>query len=281
MRAIANSAATQDFVQIPEIPSSPPKGGLESRRIMEQFHQWAITMDAQANVLDEWREKTIQFLLRPLVDEDDGVELTGDEYEDSTKLQDELEVYLQALRAAIADRHDALTGLINALVAFDVKQARKLAKDSEGPKGPAPEKMLKMLDDRDKIKPSHEMGSLRGFIGEFRALATSLRPDAENGSARAQNELMMVEEQLKAAQKHLSQQMKVATALEKEVELFTEVMNTRLQYYRQLQFISDLVAPYGKSSVYKDNSLLLLFQVVLHINSQKNHQLLEHTKEIY
>jgi E3 ubiquitin-protein ligase SHPRH len=61
---------------------------------------------------------------------------------------------------------------------------------------------------------------------------------------RAQNELSIVEKQLNATQKQFSKQTKVTTALEKEVELFTNVMNTRLEYYRQLQFISDTVAPY-------------------------------------
>ncbi len=115
MRKIAKSAATQTFVQIPEF-SNPPKGGLQSHRIMESLDQLAAALDVQANMLDEWREKTIQFLLRPLVDEDEDVEITGDEYEDSTKTQDEVVVYVQALRTVIADRHDALTGQENNLV---------------------------------------------------------------------------------------------------------------------------------------------------------------------
>ncbi|KUJ15559.1 uncharacterized protein LY89DRAFT_686279 [Mollisia scopiformis] len=260
MGNVAEKAATQSFVQIPELPSSPPRGGLESRRIMEQFHEWAIAMDAQANTLDEWREKTIEYLLRPLVDEDDGIDTTGDEYEDSTKLQDEVEVYLQVLRAAVADRHDALTGLTNMLVDYDMKQALRIATGTfvtadseEDVRGPAPEKMIELLSIRRQIKPTSKMGSLRGVVAELRALATSLRPDAENGSTRAQNELTIVEEQFKNAQKHLNEQMKVTTALEKEVEMFTEVMNTRLQYYRSLQAVSDSVAPYegpNNDSVY-------------------------------
>jgi E3 ubiquitin-protein ligase SHPRH len=68
-------------------------------------------LDAQANQIDEWREHLIQILLRPLVDEDDGLEVNGDEYEESTKLQDEVMVYVHALRTMIADRHKYLTGM--------------------------------------------------------------------------------------------------------------------------------------------------------------------------
>jgi E3 ubiquitin-protein ligase SHPRH len=241
MRTVAKRAVTQAFVQIPEFPSNPPKGGLESRRIMEQLDTLAIALDAQANKLDDWREKTIQFLLRPLVDEDEGVEITGDEYEESTKTQDEVMVYVQALRSVIADRHDALTGLENKLVEYEAKTALRLAKEGDGA---FPEKTLELLVERQKLKPAKDMGSVRGVVAELRALATSLRPDAENGSARAQNELSIVEKQLNLTQKQLSEQTKTTVALEKEVELFTSVMNTRLEYYRQLQQVSDMVAPY-------------------------------------
>ncbi|PMD34610.1 putative SNF2 family helicase/ATPase [Hyaloscypha variabilis F] len=241
MRTISKRAATQTFVQIPEIPSHPPKGGLESRRIMERLDILAIALDAQANKLDEWREQTIQFLLRPLVDEDEGVEITGDEYEDSTKTQDEVMVYVEALRAVVADRHDALTGQENQLVAHEVKTTLRFAKEGGGP---FPEKTLELLNTRAQLKPTKEMGSIRAIVAELRALATSLRPDAENGSTRAENELSIVEKQLMATQKHLNEQNKVTVALEKEIELFTNVMNARLEYYRQLQFISDMVAPY-------------------------------------
>jgi len=241
MRMISKRASTQTFVEIPEIPSHVMKGGLESRRFMENFDSLAIALDTQANKLDEWREQTIQFLLRPLVDEDEGMEITGDEYEDSTKTQDEVMVYVQALRAVIADRHDALTGQENQLVAYEVKTTLRFAKEGEGP---FPEKTLELLNARAQLKPPKEMGSIRGIIAELRGLATSLRPEAENGSSRAQNELSIVEKQLTATQKQFSAQTKATAALEKEIELFTNVMNTRLEYYRQLQFISDMVAPY-------------------------------------
>ena len=229
------------FVQIPEFSSNPAKGGLESHRIIEQLDTLATALDAQANKLDEWREQTIQFLLRPLVDEDEGVELTGDEYEESTKTQDEVMVYVHALKTIIGDRHEALTGQVSLLVENEAQLAVRLAKEG---RGAFPEKTLQLFLERQNLKTTKEMGSVRGVVGELRALATSLRPDAENGSARAQTELSVVERHLNLTQKQLSEQTKATVALEKEVELFTSVMNTRLEYYRQLQQVSDMVAPY-------------------------------------
>jgi E3 ubiquitin-protein ligase SHPRH len=241
MKKIAKRASAQTFVQIPEFPSNPPKGGLESRRIMEQLDALGVALDAQANQLDEWREKAIQFLLRPLVDEDDGVEITGDEYEESTKTQDEVMVYVQALRAVIADRHDALTGQENKLVEYEVKTALRFAKEGGGA---FPEKTIELLGIRQQLKPPKDMGFVRRIVADLRALAISLRTDAENGSLRAESELMLVEKQLKTTQKQLAEQTKAIAGLEKEVESFASVMNTRLEYYRQLQQVSDMVAPY-------------------------------------
>ncbi|KAH9210331.1 putative SNF2 family helicase/ATPase [Leptodontidium sp. 2 PMI_412] len=241
MKKVSRKAATQSFVQIPEFPTEPAMGGIESRRILEKLDALAAALDAQANILDEWRETTIQFLLRPLVDEDEGIEITGDEYEESTKTQDEVMVYVFSLRAIIGDRHDALTAQTNDLVKHDVKVALRLAKDGEGA---CPEKTIELLGIRQQVKPTKEMGSIRGTISELRGLATSLRPDAERGSTRAQNELAIVDKQLKEVQKQLTRQTKAVTALEKEIELLTRLMNARLEYYRQLQQVSDMVAPY-------------------------------------
>ena len=241
MKTIAKKAAMQSFVQIPEFPSNLPKGGIESRQIIEKLDALATVLDAQANVLDDWREQAIQFLLRPLVDEDDGLEITGDEYEESTKTQDEVMVFIQALRSLISDRHDTLTGQDNVLIEHEAKAALRMAKDGHGP---FPEKTLELLTIRQKLKTSKSMGSIRGIVADLRVLATSLRTDAEMGSTRAQNELTIVTRQLSTTQKELNEQSKITTALEREVASLANIMNTRLEYYRQLQAVSDMVAPY-------------------------------------
>jgi len=152
--------------------------------------------------------------------------------EDSTKTQDEVIVYVQALRAAIADRHDALTGQENQLILHEIKTALRYAKVGDGPSPPLTLDLLKL---REQLKPTKEMGSIRGIVAELRALAQNLRLDAEKGNGRAQNELSIVEKQLSVTQKQLAEQTKANSALEKEIDLFTSVMNTRLEFYRQLQ----------------------------------------------
>ncbi|RYP12581.1 hypothetical protein DL767_011239 [Monosporascus sp. MG133] len=238
MTRIQEDAATQSFVEIPEIESSPLHG-IESREALRSLELLGSVLNEQANLIDEWRENVIQILLRPLVDEEGEAEVTGEEYEDSTKIQDELMVYTLVLRAAIADRQDALSGLENERVKYDTRYAERQAKEGEGP---APEKVLELLQQRQESKPAREDGSFRGIVSGLRELATKLRHDAADGSDRARVELEIVQKQLNLIQHQVAEQNKAAAALERELDRFTSAMNARIEYYRQLQAVSDTVA---------------------------------------
>lgn len=238
MMRIQKDAVSQSFVEIPEVKSSPFQG-LESRPILEKLEVLGSVLNEQANLLDEWRENVIQLLLRPLVDEEGEAEITGEEYEDSTKIQDDLMAYTLVLRAAIADRQDAFSGLENQRVKYETGVAKRLANEGDGP---APGKVLELLGQREKSRPELENGCFRGIITELRELATKLRHDAAAGSDRARVELDIVQKQLNLTQDQIGGQNKASSALERELDRFTLAMNARVEYYRQLQAVSDTVA---------------------------------------
>jgi E3 ubiquitin-protein ligase SHPRH len=243
MDKLAGDASTQNFATIPELKSIDQKG-IESRRIVEAFEHLCGFLDEEANVLDEWREHVIQLLLKSLVDEETD-EITGEEYEQSTKLSEEILVYVQALKTVLADRHQILTGQPNGLVEHEYKVAARLAKDGEGP---CPEKLLKLFQVREALKPdfdeADELSSLRGIIAALRNLSTKLQQGAASGSNRSAAELAIVTQQLQLVQRQLTDQSKAITAMEKEADLFTNTMNARIEFYRQLQAVSDMVADY-------------------------------------
>ncbi|KAK3378045.1 SNF2 family N-terminal domain-containing protein [Podospora didyma] len=243
MEKLANSAAEQDFAVIPESKPVNQKG-LETHKIVDALEQLGEALSRQADHLDDWREHVIQLLLKPLVDEEND-EITGEEYEDSTKLQDEILVYVQVLRAAIADRQTVITGQKNYLVEHETKAATRMAKDGDGP---FPEKLLELFEARDAIKPPSVEGdplsSLRGLISELRGLTVKLRSDALTGSSRAATELAIVSHLLKLTQQEQTEQGKAAAKMEQEVERFVNILNARLEFYRQLQAVSDMVAVY-------------------------------------
>ena len=240
MSTIKSKAQTQYYVEIPNINSIDTLGGIESRNTLAKLEDLSDIMNKQAEQLDEWREKIIQLLLSPLVDQDDS-DLHGNEYEDSTLQQDKIYVYVEALRALVADRHDALTGQSNTLIARDLNFALEQSREGSGH---APELFRQLLISRNNVKPRPQHGSLRGALTELRALKTNLQGLEGNANMRIASEIAIVNLALQNLHNDASKQAKVVAGLEKELDLFRDTMNARLEYYRQLQTISDAVAPY-------------------------------------
>ncbi|CAM1508475.1 Fc.00g053230.m01.CDS01 [Cosmosporella sp. VM-42] len=240
MNKIDQKASDQSFVVIPELVAGSEKG-IESSAIVEELEILYGDLNDQANIVDEWRERVIQLLVQPLLDEEDNVETTGEELVDTAKVQDELMAYVQALRAAVADRQDAISGQVNELVKHETETAIRWARDGEGP---APEKTLELLHIRARIKPGSEYSSMRGCLSKLRGLISKVAKDDSTGSSRAAIESQIAAKHLKHTQALLHEQNKAATGLESEIESFTAAMNARLAYYRQLQAVSDSVLPY-------------------------------------
>ncbi|MCJ1400590.1 hypothetical protein MMC11_003796 [Xylographa trunciseda] len=240
MEVVRVKASKQGFVEVPNLKLVSLSGGIESRNIVDRLVDLCESINRQAEIVDVWREKMIELLILPLVDQEE-TELQGDEYENSTKQQDEVYVYMEALRAAVADRHDALTGQNNTLIRGEMTTALQQASRGEGH---APELMQRLLNLRIKLKPKEELGSIRGIITDLRAIKTTLRVQEERGNARAIAEIGIINKALDILQLDVRAQSKAVVCLEREVEMFRDTMNARLEYYRQLQTISDAVAPY-------------------------------------
>ncbi|KAM0335736.1 hypothetical protein ACHAQA_000786 [Verticillium albo-atrum] len=241
MAKLEDDAAGQNFVTVPEFIPNPVKG-LESATVVEKVEELYGILNVQANLIDEWRESIIRLLLQPLIDEENETEVTGDEFVNSTATQEQLMVHVQVLRAIIADRQDAISGLENMLVKHETQTTKSMAIRGEGP---APETLLELLSLRTKVKPSLERhGCLRGAIGELRALAARLPQPEPGKESRANVEHEVVNRQIKDIQAQIQAQTKAAQRLERECDEFTNAMNLRLDYYRQLQAISDSVDVY-------------------------------------
>lgn len=240
MNNVVEKTQNQSFIQIPSLVPLNDHGGIESRNIVIRSNDFIRVLEDQASQLHAWREKLIGLLLLPLVDEEEA-ELQGDEYEASTKQQDEVYVYMDALRSIVADRHEILTGQNNGRVDHDMKLALEKANEGEGH---APQLLKRLLAVREQLKPPKLSGSLRGIITGLRDLKASFRTLSENGNNRAAAELEIINSTLQSLQSISVEQNKSVTSLERELELFKDTMNSRIEYYRQLQQISDTVAPY-------------------------------------
>lgn len=89
MSRVNEKVNARSLVDIPEISPLKNRGGIESRTIFERLEHMIVIMQDQATQINEWRDKTIELLLLTLVDEEQS-DLQGDEYETSTKQQDEV-----------------------------------------------------------------------------------------------------------------------------------------------------------------------------------------------
>lgn len=235
-------------VHIPKMKPHLYNRGLESYRLLNKFEDLCAALNKHAEKYNEWRAIMIDLVSQPLIDQEEDAELEGNEFERSTRHQDAMYVYMESLRSMYADRHDTLTGQKNILIAHEVKVGIAQAKRGEGP---SPSLFLSIMNTRSALLPKPELGSLRSIVSELRSLATSLEWQASGGSSRASAELELVEHVLKNAAQISAEQSKVSSSLEREVEMFRDAMNNRLEYYRHLQQISDTVAPYDEENAGK------------------------------
>ncbi|KAL8843615.1 MAG: hypothetical protein Q9170_000119 [Blastenia crenularia] len=234
----------QSFATISKSNPQANRGGIESRSVLEKLEHVNTIINKQSYLITQWRKRVIKLLSIPLLDQDD-TDVHGDEYEASTQQQDTVYSYVDALRAVVSDFHDIITGQRNLLIEHEMKIALRQAIEGGGH---SPELLKELLRMRDDLKPSAGVGSIRGVITDLRELRTALRAQLEKGSLRAGAELGIVNEVLTTVQSLSVDLTKAASALEREVELFTDVMNARLEFYRQLQQISDTVVPYEEDA---------------------------------
>ncbi|KAL8997881.1 MAG: hypothetical protein Q9169_002963 [Polycauliona sp. 2 TL-2023] len=239
MDLLRDKGQKQSFTTIPVSGAQINYSGIESRSVLARFVDVTRTIDRQARQIDEWRTKASKLLLVPLVDQEDTV-LQGDEYEMSTQQQDTVYSYVDVLRAVVADYHNIVTGQSNLLIDHEMKVAYRRAIQGEGH---SPDLLKDLLHIRQALRPSASTGSVRGVITQLRELRHTSRGQLERGNVRAGAELGIINSSLDTIQSQYVQYSKAAPALEREVELFTDTMNARLAYYRQLQQISDTVAP--------------------------------------
>lgn len=253
--------------QLPDLGFDLQYSGIESRKVFDKLHQFCEAMNIQAEQYRKLRQKMVEFLSEGLIDADEGVELKGDEYESSTKHQDEIYAYMEILRALFADRNDAVTGQENVLIKHEMKILQRAAEVGEGP---APALMIKLLAGRAQKRVPSELGSLRGMVSEIRQLVTSLQWQEGGGSIRAKAELGITDGLLKYCQKLMTAQSKAMSALEQEVGRIRDTMNNRLEYYRALQKISDTVAPFEEENVGRPVDHLRLQDMMIEEDRKSN-----------
>ena len=110
--------------------------------------------------------------------------------------------------------------------------------------GHSPDLLKKLLSVRRALRPPQNLGSVRGIVTQLRELKTELRSQTQKPGSRTSAELAVADAALQQLHSIANEQTKAVNRIDRELELFRDTMNLRLEYYRQLQQISDTVAPY-------------------------------------
>ncbi|KAL8857094.1 MAG: hypothetical protein Q9198_010738, partial [Flavoplaca austrocitrina] len=239
MDVLREKIQQQSFAVVPDSGVQMNCAGIESRNIIEKFADVTRLIEKQARQIDEWISEASKLLLVPLVDEE-NTELQGDEYEMSTLHQEKIDCYVDVIRALVSDYHIIITGQSNLLIDHQMKVAARRADEGEGH---SPDLLRELVRIRQELRPSASTGSIRSVIRDLRELRHNLHGQVERGNVRARAELGIISSSLDEIQPLSVHYSKAAVALEREVQLLTDIMNARLEYYRQLQQISDTVAP--------------------------------------
>ncbi|KAK9456277.1 hypothetical protein V1511DRAFT_497040 [Dipodascopsis uninucleata] len=276
MDSINEIANKQDFVEIPEIIEvDEVTGGLESRSIINRAREISAILNEQANQLDEWREKVISLLCQNLVDKD--AEPDGEEYGESLDAQEEAFSYQEAIRQALADRNEAVSGVRNNLVEHDITRENLLDKRTDLAK--------KLFEERKKYKVSPILGSLKVVYDDLRRLVTQKGYDIEDSEAERQKRLRIeysiANTELEKLRLCIADQRKVLDALDREHLLFRSVYNARIEYYKQLQQLSDGVAEFDPKEPEKFSKTALASEAKLLLRIDKGYarlRYLEHLK---
>ncbi|GAO50610.1 hypothetical protein G7K_4734-t1 [Saitoella complicata NRRL Y-17804] len=228
---LKQKAAEQDFPEIPEMLQSQLTGGFKSRHIFERLQELCEALNEQANVMDDWRNRMVELLTGPLVDQEDFQDATGEEYTNSLDVAAECSCLLAVLVRSLAWRVHSLNGFISG------PQAATSREEEES------EIMQQLKADAEKARLPLHLGSLQAIRNEFREIARDNMLGGGEGQGR-NLEREIAAKEVTRLHKVIQDQLTACNKLENEFVHFNRVYNARVDYFAQLQVISDSVLSY-------------------------------------
>ncbi|CAN6600318.1 hypothetical protein TRVA0_001S08680 [Trichomonascus vanleenenianus] len=206
---------------------------LKSHVLFTQLNLLEQKLNDQLEMILEFATEVKKNLTTRLVEQSN--EATGEEYEASLDSQEYAFQYLTVLQKAIVDRQFAVTGT-------DLSISHKNSQKEKETKETKKRKRQKVSDDPDALESQLEqkrmlMRPLHGQGTSLRGIWLNLQQysgqDAQSGS------------EIHTGASHLHEivtsQTKLIDHLKRDVTLFNTCYNSRLEYYRQLQALSDQV----------------------------------------
>ncbi|KAH8149060.1 uncharacterized protein LAJ45_07036 [Morchella importuna] len=246
LNTLRTRATTNRFAAIPAIPAINTNCGIETQTLLYDMVDIATTLNAQADLITQWRAQLLELLAKPILDEDTTTDEDeddndrGNEFEVSVSDQELSERLMTGIRVLLADRAEALAGeASSALIRHDVQA--DLAR-----KGLHQAFFAEMMARREALRLPEQVAcrSVKAGIAELRHKVAGFRGAGGGGGGRLAMQRELVEVEMGVLAEVVGVQMEVNKKLSNEIEFFRNVTNARKEYYSQMQAISDTVAPF-------------------------------------
>ncbi|OXB37227.1 E3 ubiquitin-protein ligase SHPRH [Cryptococcus neoformans] len=244
--AQVNELQTTDFKR---------KGGILTHDVISQANALLKIMNDNALLVFNWRNKIIDLLSSPIdadpmdVPEGQGQEVENPEaeyYAEALKAQGEVEAYLIAFAAAVADRREFMTETRSLLSTHDsriakqrnTKAAMNAVTDVEMPNvsDDIGEQATVLLRERQAFRDARMNEGcerpLKGLLMDLNAII--------HGQHRHE-EIEMAKSMASMLKKYIAEQTELVEKLNKELDMFRATFNRRVVYFASLQEISDSV----------------------------------------
>ncbi|KAL1409743.1 hypothetical protein Q8F55_003740 [Vanrija albida] len=231
-------------------------GGLASVSTIGEVNGLLKILNDNAVLVFNWRSKVIDLLNLPLEAEEDKVPAVGqgqdvenpdqEYYAEALKAQGDVEAYLTAYAAAIADRKEMLVEERSVLATHDARMVKKrttrAAKEAQDgveeiPLNDVEDLTLKLMTERQAFRDRRREEDCERPLKALLITLTSI----VHGQFRAE-EIMIAKAASEGIRTYINKQSELVEKLNKELDLFRVAFNKRVVYFAALQEISDSVA---------------------------------------
>lgn len=245
--SLLSKSTRAHFDKVPEISIASlyrEVGGVKSNLYLKKVESLINQLNRQAEVINKWTSDLVRILCKPLFNE--GKSPDGEEYEESLLDQGKVSNYLQVIPRILVDRSSFTLGEDQAIRIKEIRRAQdrdfKLEMERRGEEDAG---LKELEEERNLVKPTFST-SLQDMVTEIKDLEAELKDskrflvDPEITSLEIEslktigNRIKNVYENEKLAQ----------VLLQKEItNNYNAVFNSRIEYFKQLQSISDSVKP--------------------------------------
>ncbi|KSA01875.1 uncharacterized protein AC631_02331 [Debaryomyces fabryi] len=216
--------------------------GMKSKFYFEKFERLATQLNVQCEVINNWMSELIRILCKPLLSHDKTPD--GEEYEGSIEDQDKASCYLNVISEILVDRNEFIVGDENS-TKMNILKVNQVPSDTHSEANRINSTIfLNQLEEiRGNVKPTGK-SSLQELVFDIKDIESELKDEEflDEGSKQIEYDLFKkISERVRTI---FANQKLAQILLQKELNLScNSVFNSRIEYFKQLQQISDSVQP--------------------------------------